>query len=442
MLEDDSRTKGTLVAPKVSAALLDDLLNIEAVVVILREQSLSLYDSWLGFHSIDAQLFSGLVSAITAMINELGGTTVRDRHSFLEFSQAAGDEDLIVWAALGKLVAIALILKRRSSRDLRRILASLIYAYESELEEDLLQFTGYLTDIYDKSETIIRRELYFEFLSPVRLIKEPEHCPPLCQSVAHIINEEQRALAASEGLYIRELVSVAVRSLGTIPYMDILNQILHLVANGLLVPAKEAVKLSKVDSAIEAIEEVLAEDEEELISEDVSLPSVAEETLLVSDSAKSVSKEALEMLQEEIAEVAALKKQIDESKPALDAQGASEEMVSPRDAQLLSRVQEILDSQKAPDIPVQLAKDILERELIYSGPKGAPLRIQTSELGLDQVDSFVRGTLIGEIKRNAFEGPLFDTRVETLTFRISIAKIDQNDAICLESILSIAEKGE
>jgi hypothetical protein len=360
----------------------------------------------------------------------------------LEFSQAAGDEDLIVWAALGKLVAIALILKRRSSRDLRRILASLIYAYESELEEDILQFTGYLTDIYDKSETIIRRELHFEFLSPVRLIKEPEHCPPICQSVARIINEEQRTLASSEGLYIRELVSVAVRSLGTIPYMDILNQLLHLVTNGLLVPAEEAVKLSKVDSAIEAIEEVLTEDEEELISKDVSLPGPAEESMLVTDSAESVTKEALEMLQEEIAKVAALKKQIDESKPTIDTQAVSEEIVSPRDAQLLSCVQEILENQETPDIPVQLAKDILERELIYSGPKGAPLRIQTSELGLDQVESFVRGALIGEIKRNAFDGPLFDTRVETLTLRISIAKIDHNDAIYLESLLSISDKGE
>ncbi|MHA2370607.1 MAG: hypothetical protein ACXADX_17470 [Candidatus Hodarchaeales archaeon] len=442
MLEDDSRTKGALVTPKVSAALLDDLLNIEAVVVILRKQSLSLYDSWLGFHSIDAQLFSGLVSAITAMINELGGTTVRDRHSFLEFSQAAGDEDLIVWAALGKLVAIALILKRRSSRDLRRILASLIYAYESELEEDLLQFTGYLTDIYDKSEKIIHRELHFEFLSPVRLVKDPEDCPPICQSVARIINEEQRALAESEGLYIRELVSVAVRSLGTIPYMDILNQILHLVANGLLVPTEEAVKLSKVDSAIEAIEEVLAEDEEELISEDVSLPSSAEESMIVTDSAKSVSKEALEALSQEIAEVTALQKQVEESKPAIDAQAVSEDKEFPKDAELLSRVQEILNSQETPDIPIQLAKDVLERELIYSGAKGAPLTIQTSEVGLDQVESFVKGNLIGEIKRNAFDGPLFDTRIETLTLRISIAKIDQNDAICLESLLSIAEKGD
>lgn len=437
LLRDGTEKDKGLATPKVSAKLLDDLLNIEAVVVILRERSLSVYDSWIGVHTIDAQLFSGLISAITAMIAELGGKTdVRDRHSFLEFSQTAGDEDLIIWGGLGEFVAITLILRRRSSKDLRRMLASLVYEYESALKESLANFTGFLDDIYERSEEIISHRLHFEFLSPMRLIKAPEECPKECRAMAEVINEEQRPLAASEGLYLRELVAVAVRSLGNLPYRDILNQVIQLVRAGMMGSVEEEGKVSRIDLAIEAIDEVLAQEEQESVIDDTS--SSFEED---AESAEQLKTEnGVEETSAGSTELAEFANQLEETAQLTDTPPSLESQIeldsAMKDDKRLVKVLELLINQKPPEIPVNLIIDILKREIIYSEGMQKVLEVETSEIELNQVNALVKGRIKSEITHNALEGPLFDTKFRNFTLRVSISKINAESAIFVESVVS------
>ncbi|MFQ5980963.1 MAG: hypothetical protein ACE5OZ_22720 [Candidatus Heimdallarchaeota archaeon] len=437
MLRDGTKKDKIMAAPKVTAKLLDDLLNIEAVVVILREKSLSIYDSWVGVHTVDAQLFSGLISAITAMIAELGGKTdVRERHSFLEFSQTAGDEDLIIWGCLGEFVAITLILRRRSSKDLRRILASLVYEYESALRESLAGFTGYLDDIFEKSGEIISSRLHFEFLSPMRLIKPPEECPEECRTMAQVISEEQRPLAASEGLYLRELVAVAVRSLGNLPYRDILNQVIQLVRAGMLGSVEEEGKVRRIDLAIEAIDEVLAQEEQVSVSDDPS-SSFEEGTVVVEQTKKENGVEETSALSTELAELA---NQLEETEQLTDTTSDLEPQIEPsptvQDDKRLDKVLEILTNQKIPDIPVNLIVDILKREITYSEGMQKILEVETSEIALNQVTTLVKGQIKSKIALNALEGPQFDTKFRNFTLRVSISKVNGESAIFMESVVS------
>jgi len=415
LITGESESKGRTTST-IDASVLDDILNIEAVVVILRAHTLSIYDQWVGLQKVDAQIFSGLVSAIAAMITELSSRTeVRERHSFLEFSQSAGDEDLIVWAAQGKFVSIALILKRRSSKDLRRILASLVYEYESKLHDEIVNFIGSLDGIYEKSEEIVEQTLHFEFLRPMRLIMDPSECPKGSQALARVIKEEQRALASSEGLFLRELVSVAIRSLGDIPYHRVLQQVISLVKKGSLVSVDEAGKLSKIELAIEAIDKVLLRDEQATLSEVTEDGAETKPVIDTIESSTSIPQESEKT--DEIMTASKIEKSVEGDIPYEKS---------------LALVLEVLNKQKLPDVPLELVKDIMEREITYSGGKGKILSPKTSEIKQAQVQSNIKGTITSEISCNALDGPLFDTKDE----RYSISKTKTDYALLVKALLS------
>ncbi len=430
MISEETRSK-IKKGSKVTPSILDDLLNIEAVVVIRRQEGICIYDKWVGLIEVDGQLFSGLVSAISAMIGEIAGGKgdVRDRHSFLEFSQAAGDEDLVVWTVLGKRVAIAVILKRKSSKDFRRILASLVYEYESVLEEELVKFTGFLGEIKQKSEELILSRLHFDFLQPIRLITSLDNCPKSCQQVARVIAEEQRPLASSEGIFLRELVSTAVRVLGDVSYKEILQQVIQLFEKKLVGPAEELGKQAKLDLAIEAIDEVLEEDEEitELIhgppfeAEKVIEPSLDELEVEEPISAPSLK---LVQLEEEFERNSDTK---DDTQVSIQIEKG---IISTED------VLKILEEQKTPDVPIELAKDILKRELTFSGKSGEVFHSEVSQMELNQIKALVSELIILEVSRNALNGPMFDTKKENTILRFSASKIDKTQALLLMANVS------
>ncbi|MFX0117622.1 MAG: hypothetical protein ACFFB3_23965, partial [Candidatus Hodarchaeota archaeon] len=230
-------------------------------------------------------------------------------------------------------------------------------------------------------------------------------------------------------LYLRELVAVAVRSLANVPYRDILNQIIRLSNIGMLASVEEEGKVSKIDLAIEAIDRVLAQEEQESAIDESA--SVSGEKAGIAD--EFAVKEIIELSSDASISSSELSSQLEEEKDIPVLAALPDQAIDLE--KTINQVLEILTNQKPPDLPMNLIVDILKREIIYSEGMGTILGVETSEIELSQAETLVKGQIKGKISRNALEGPLFDTKFRNLTLRVSISKINEESAVFIESVV-------
>lgn len=147
------------------ATVLDDLVNISYIMIIHKEIGVSMYSKQIAFESLDSDLISGFLQAISQFRQEFtrGSNTLQTSKGFeMDYY------DFKIIIVDGDFARVALILEKSPSDQLKHNLTTFTNAFEAKFSSSLERFTGDISP-YRETNSLIEKYFNVTLMYPLKL---------------------------------------------------------------------------------------------------------------------------------------------------------------------------------------------------------------------------------------------------------------------------------
>ncbi len=362
---------------------LDDALKILHIIVMSKSTGLGLYDEGTGAIKVEVQLIAGSISALKALLGEIGKAPKIKGRTRIRILQ---EEGFLIWSCEGELSIAALLLKSPGSKELERRLRNFVYAFERQFETDLKRFYGSIEPFRD---THALTDLYLGtgFLRPLRIFQQEGDLLEDEKIVLDNIFRIQQGISPQEGQYLEEIIQMTTTRLdSSLSYSRTLNGLIGLARKQLLFsPTKQNLwiwelpeiekreKTEAFGSEEEIREQQLSEIEQEIIEEFLIEPDSGEEFKTIRDAA---------------------------GKPPIGTQTATlqeQRKLTPKESTVkcstikIKAILETLEKQPSPNLPEDILEDILIRDVKYDPEfRSFSRTIRVEKIPITDVEKFLR----------------------------------------------------
>ncbi len=176
---------------------------------------------------LDADLTSGLITAVQSFMGELTG---QEENRFTEFSQSG----FYILTCNGKHSTSAIVMSMRASDRIKDRLIQFMELFENQFENQLANFLGNL-EVFKGSLGILRQFIPIELLQPYKInynSLSAVDISPISQKIMKNVPEfKERRL---EKIHMDKLVEIARKTLRRMGYGNLVAAILELQEKGIL----------------------------------------------------------------------------------------------------------------------------------------------------------------------------------------------------------------
>ena len=223
--------------------LLDDLINLEYLIVF-NNYGITLYSIDIGRVEILDLLISGLLQAIITMIKEISPQKFSKKEDRVEVKEiSSGEQGLIVYYCQSipsdeNSIIVACFCSKTCSNHFKTRMKEVTSNFSIFFRKEIISFAGNTNPFID-SGTFFESYLWIDILYPLRLTKSianniiDEDSDQI--ELYNIIEEFFQRLAHNEGIFVKEIIQIALRKL-KLTYFDLLALIIKFFKDSILKP--------------------------------------------------------------------------------------------------------------------------------------------------------------------------------------------------------------
>jgi len=386
--EEDIKLDLSVDAKPFNYKDLTNLLACKHILLVHRNTGLCIFELGTTMLTIDPQLVSGFLSAISGLFSELKSPDlVKGRTIVRIFTEEIGDRAFKIITVEGTY-SITTIILDRTPKFLNRFkqqMREFVYAFETEFHSQLEEFMGVL-DPFAKAIHLLDHYLGLSLTSSLQI--NDSYTGELAHPALYeIINNQMDQLAKSEGIFVEEIVNQCLLD-SEYSYREIAEALITFFKEGILVAKNPTRKMPSFIS-----QPPLPPLKEEIPSGD----------LLISETEKVLQETETQELED----------------------------------QDITWLNEILTEIQTSSLPDSLKLDILERDLIFESDfriKANSIRTETyNESDLKRWANLMtkKGFVMDKKIRNPLNGVKIILRADIIKIASSIALLKSGDYIII-----------
>ncbi|MFX0171022.1 MAG: ATP-binding protein [Candidatus Hodarchaeota archaeon] len=382
---------------------LTNLLACKHILLVHKNTGLCIFELGTTMFTIDPQLVSGFLSAISGLFSELKSQNlVKGRTIVRIFTEEIGDRAFKIITVEGAH-SITTIILDRTPKYLNRFkqrMREFVYAFETEFNTQLEEFMGVL-DHFTTATRLLDHYLGLSMSSPLQINNSytGEITHPI---IYEIINKQMDQLASFEGLFVEEIVNQCLLD-SDYSYREIMTTLIKFFKEGILIPKNPSRQMPPfiTQPLLTSLVEEQPQDQE--ITELMKTEEITYGEDLI-DKTKEVTLETIA--------------------PELEKED-------------ITWFNEILAEIQPKPLPDSLKEDIIKRDLIFESSfriKANTIRIETykeSELKLWANLMTKNGFVMDKKIRNPLNGMKIVLRADSIKIVSSIALLKNGDYIII-----------